>query len=591
MANHRTAAQGGWVRIGTAEDLRGPGPFGATAEGTELVVVRAPDGLRAFEGRCPHQGALLAEGEVTGDELVCRNHRWRFDVASGRRRGGQGGLRPCPLEARDGALFARPEALTASERAPSELRTVDQLPGPRGFPLLGALPALDLERLHLTLERWAARYGSAYRVALGARRVVALSDPALIQRALRERPGTFRRLGNVEPIFRELGIAGVFSAEGVEWRPLRRLTMEALSPQHLRSFYPALRAVAARLYRRWGAAADAGRPVDVEEDFKRFTVDLTTQLAFGHDLNTLEQEGDVLQRRLERVFPGLNRRLFAVVPLWRLLKLPAERRLEEAVAEVLELLRGLLGAARARLQADPGRADHPETFLEAMIQARDDAGQPFSEGQVLGNAIQILLGGEDTTALTLSWAVHELCDHPGAAVALQEEADRVLCGAVAPADVEAVGRLEVAGAVANETMRLRPVAPLIFLDANEDAVLGDLSIQRGQTLVLLMRAPAASGEHFADPEAFRPERWLHPAPGAAHDPSAHMPFGSGPRLCPGRALALLEMRVALATLFGGFSLQRVGARAEVVERFAFTMGPRGLRVRLRRRPAVAAATG
>ncbi len=51
------------------------------------------------------------------------------------------------------------------------------------------------------------------------------------------------------------------------------------------------------------------------------------------------------------------------------------------------------------------------------------------------------------------------------------------------------------------------------------------------------------------------------------------------------------MRVALATLFGGFSFERVGARAEVVERFAFTMGPRGLRVRLRRRAVPAAATG
>jgi cytochrome P450 len=64
-----------------------------------------------------------------------------------------------------------------------------------------------------------------------------------------------------------------------------------------------------------------------------------------------------------------------------------------------------------------------------------------------------------------------------------------------------------------------------------------------------------------------------------------MPFGSGPRLCPGRSLALLEMRVALATLARGFEPERVGHRRDVSERFAFTMGPRGLRVRLRPRPA------
>ena len=59
-----------WVRIGTAEELTGAGPFAATAGDTELVLVRTRDGLRAFEGRCPHQGALLAEGELVGDELV-----------------------------------------------------------------------------------------------------------------------------------------------------------------------------------------------------------------------------------------------------------------------------------------------------------------------------------------------------------------------------------------------------------------------------------------------------------------------------------------------------------------------------------------
>jgi cytochrome P450 len=148
----------------------------------------------------------------------------------------------------------------------------------------------------------------------------------------------------------------------------------------------------------------------------------------------------------------------------------------------------------------------------------------------------------------------------------------------------------VAAAVANETMRLRPVAPLIFLDANEEVVLGDLLIPRGQTLALLMRPPAVAAEHFADPLAFRPERWLEATPGGAHEPAAHMPFGSGPRLCPGRALALLEMRVVLATLFGAFEVERVGPRAEVTERFAFTMGPRGLRVRLRPRARRAGAS-
>ena len=59
-----------------------------------------------------------------------------------------------------------------------------------------------------------------------------------------------------------------------------------------------------------------------------------------------------------------------------------------------------------------------------------------------------------------------------------------------------------------------------------------------------------------------------------------MPFGSGPRICPGRTLAMVEMRLALATLYKSFAVERAG---DVREAFALTMMPRGMTVRLARR--------
>jgi cytochrome P450 len=193
----------------------------------------------------------------------------------------------------------------------------------------------------------------------------------------------------------------------------------------------------------------------------------------------------------------------------------------------------------------------------------------------------MLLAGEDTTAYTLAWAVHHLCDAPDAVARLRAEADALLGGEPAAREIETAHRLTFAGAVASETMRLRPVAPLLFLTANEDVVVADVAVPRGTWVGILTRPPAVDARHFADPERFRPERWLeHGA--APHEPGASIPFGSGPRICPGRSLALLEMKVLLAMLYGGFEVERAGG-AEVRERFAFTMAPVGLRVRLRRR--------
>jgi cytochrome P450 len=152
-----------------------------------------------------------------------------------------------------------------------------------------------------------------------------------------------------------------------------------------------------------------------------------------------------------------------------------------------------------------------------------------------------------------------------------------------PADIDAAGRLTYAAAVANETMRVRPVAPITMLSANRDVVLGDVAAPRGTWIALLTRPPALGGEHFGDPAAFRPERWLDERPVAPHEPGAHMPFGSGPRICPGRTLALLEMRLVLSMLHASFDVARVGEAAGVRERFAFTMHPVGLSVRLQQR--------
>ncbi len=103
----------------------------------------------------------------------------------------------------------------------------------------------------------------------------------------------------------------------------------------------------------------------------------------------------------------------------------------------------------------------------------------------------MLIAGEDTTAFTLAWAVHELCESPRWASELRVEADAVVGPMDAPADLETANRLARANAVANETMRLRPVAPIAGLEANVDTTLGDIFVPKGTRVTVLLR-PAAS---------------------------------------------------------------------------------------------------
>jgi cytochrome P450/nitrite reductase/ring-hydroxylating ferredoxin subunit len=588
MVAEATALQGdgakNWVKV--EGELRGDGPHAVAAGGIDLVVLRTRAGLRAYEGRCPHQGALLGEGEIDGNSLVCRNHRWRFDVQTGRREGGAACLRPCPVREESGAVLVDTSALAQASPGPTRaLRALQDLPGPRAWPIVGSALQIDEGRNHINMEDWAAQYGPLYTFRFGPLTALVVSDPELAEPLYRARPDTFRRPTRVERIFKELGIAGVFSAEGEAWRAQRRVAMDALAQRNLRGFYPALERIAKRLLRRWGEAADSGSELDVSEELKRFTVDVTTLLVFGHDLQTLDKGGDdVIQRHLEHLFPALERRLNTIFPYWRYFRLPQDRRVDTAVREIYAWLSSIIEDARATLAADPARAAKPANFVEAMLAARDAEGKPLSNDVIFGNGLTMLLAGEDTTAYTLAWAIHHVCDDRTVAEALRKEADEVFASCTVPVDLEQANRLTYALAVANEAMRLRPVAPAPFFEAIEDVVIGDVAVPRGTTIVALSRIATRDASRFDAPLEFTPDRWLRgEGAGKAHDPSSHIPFGSGPRMCPGRALALLEMRVVLGAVYKAFDIERVGASADVRELAAFTMAPSGLRVRLRRR--------
>ncbi len=574
-----------------ATELTSPGPHAIAVRGRDLVLLRTGAGPRVYEGRCPHQGALLGEGELDGGDLVCRNHRWRFDVETGKRKGGSECLRACPSRETGGVLEIDVSALAPRAEKARATRRIADLPGPRRLPLIGNFLDLDPPRMHEVFEAWATEHGPMVRLALGRRDVVMVSDPTIAEPLFRGRPEPYRRMTPLEAVFVEMSANGVFSAEGESWRAQRRLAMEALSQRHLRGFYPTLHDITTRLHRRWTRAATDGRTLDLAEELKRFTVDVTTLLVFGYDLGTLEgKDDDVIQRHLEHVFPAFHRRLTSWFPYWRFFRLPQDRRLDHALAELHAWLTRVIVGTKKKLEEEPARAESPSNFIEAMLAARDAEGQPFTDDVIFGNALTMLLAGEDTTAYTIAWAAHHLIDAPDAWQALRAEADLVLGDALVPADLDAANRLPFATAVANEAMRLRPVAPHVFFEPTEDVVVGDVAVPRGTGLIALTRFPTRDARRFYEPLAFRPERWISPgAGGRAHDAAAHVPFGSGPRICPGRTLALVEMRVALSMMARSFDMERVGRSSDVKEVMAFTLTPEGLRVRLKRRASLSAS--
>jgi cytochrome P450 len=478
------------------------------------------------------------------------------------------------------------EALPSSA-PPSALREIDDLPHPPGLPWLGNTLQIDKPHVHRQVEGWARRYGDFFTITIGGHRLLVVADHKALGAILRDRPEGFRRTPRFASIAREIGLgSGVFGAEGEPWKRQRRMVMAAFDPRHLRAYFPSLVRCCARLEGRWQRAAAAGAAIDLQADLMRFTVDAISGLAFGADVNTLESDDDIIQRHLDKIFPAMFRRLFAPFPTWRWYKTRADRALDASVIKVNEAIDGFVAAARARLAADPARRAAPANLLEAMIVAADDPGSGITEGEVSGNVMTMLLAGEDTTANTLAWAIWLLFTHPEAMAKARAEVDAV-AGDPSTWSHERFAELRWLEACANETMRIKPVAPSLTLQCLRDTTVADIRVPAGTLVFLAMRSDSLREAYFKAATSFEPQRWLAPddAPSASSANRVSMPFGAGPRVCPGRHLAMLEMKMALATLIGRFEIEKVGppGGGEPDERMSFAMGPSGLAMRLKPR--------
>jgi len=214
---------------------------------------------------------------------------------------------------------------TAPGNGRSAPRSIRDLPGPRGLPLVGVAHRMLTTPLHQVIEQWCERYGPVFAFKLGSRTVVVVTDADAVNQALRERPEGFRRPWLGERIGRELvGTVGVFAAEGDEWRRQRRLAVTALNSNHLERYYEVVRTCTERLHGRLIGAA-TGESHEIGSDLTAFTVDVTSALAFGHDLNTLQHGDGELQRHIQRIFQTMARRITMPFPYWRWLRLPADR--------------------------------------------------------------------------------------------------------------------------------------------------------------------------------------------------------------------------------------------------------------------------
>jgi cytochrome P450 len=115
----------------------------------------------------------------------------------------------------------------------------------------------------------------------------------------------------------------------------------------------------------------------------------------------------------------------------------------------------------------------------------------------------------------------------------------------------------------------------------------DLPLRPGTLVVLDIYSVMRSPHIFSNPESFQPKRWESPTPKMLE--VAGFPFGHGSRSCFGRALALLEIKVAIAHIVHTLELSTEKTHCNPEMEQTFGLRPKGNVLRLsvaRRLPVI-----
>lgn len=181
--------------------------------------------------------------------------------------------------------------------------------------------------------------------------------------------------------------------------------------------------------------------------------------------------------------------------------------------------------------------------------------------------LNFIIAGRDTTACALSWTLYELSSAPAVVARLRDEFDAVFAEALAGDAATAAERLEAAWsyekvaelkyaqAVSLEVLRLHPSVAKDIKWAREDDVLPDgTRVPAGCAIVYSPYAMGRDPRIWAEPLAFRPERFLEGGEASAKGMYEYPTFNAGPRLCLGKPLALMETRLVTAMLLHAFDV-------------------------------------
>ena len=363
-------------------------------------------------------------------------------------------------------------------------------------------------------------------------RIIHTSDPQTFQEVLLTHQSAFPK-SDLEHRLLSAGTGdGLLTTEGPVWKRQRKAASPVFRHDNMLALLPLMNRV----------GEDAGRSLAAacgETDVMPFMINATFDIIAdtllsgddaGFDRERIARDVALFLETLGQInvfdlVPGLDR----MPRFWGRAGRAAVRRLREDADRAI-------GFRRAQ-------GGEKSDLLSFLMSAKDaETGVGLSDIELRDNIITFIGAGHETTSLVLTWTLYLLANAPEWQTRLLEEAGAV-CGD-GPVEAAHLDQLEAHAWVLNEAMRLYPPAPAMARKATEDLALTNVTVKRGDQIVLALYPMHRHEALWDAPEVFDPERFSQARSVGRHR-FQFIPFSGGPRICIGMRFAMMEAIILL----------------------------------------------
>ena len=395
------------------------------------------------------------------------------------------------------------------------------------------------------------KFGDTYSVVFpGNRLIIITRDLSFIQHTLRDNHTNYHKSEYmVDKIGRLFGNGLLFSS-GSYWLQQRRLIQPGFHMKKLQGLYSiVVERIEASL-----ATFPVGEAVNVYPSIHQMAFNIILRSLFDIDLSreTMGEISTLFNSMQEFVIKDMNRPLRHLTYVFThqdKINIRRRDRMRAIMQDIIEQRR---------------KDFHPyNDLLDMLLNARyEDTGEAMSDDQIIDEVLVLMLAGHETTANTLSWLLSMVAKKPQVMERLRVVAETT--------DIYDSVKNDYINAVINESMRLRPAAFMTDRMALSDDRVGQWVYPKNTVILSFFYGVHRSKDHWEEPDAFMPERFLDDA-GKLRKMPAFFPFGAGPRLCIGNNFAMAEMCFFLHAFFRHFTISSTGQ--EPVMRPLITLRP------------------